>query len=298
LVADRASRSRIIFVAAVSGLIALNLVVLASAYPETMVVDSGCCGNRPLAKDFSAFYTAAWRLFYDPGHVYTPGYVNDGEFHILPQPESYKYLPSFLLIVSPFLALPYQQALTAFDVFQFLLLPLMAILIYELTKEKGLAIAVIVAAIALLLPYPDPHWGISAAYYWQWAEGQSKVLETFLLLLSFYFGKSKRPVLSGIALALSAFDPRFALISLPLFYMYNRSKFSLAFISGAAAFLLGNSMLLIPGTGAGFLAMLFSTGLTTGLYYYALIPLFTVIALTLLNLREITGSFKAHISAS
>ena len=296
--ADRASRSRIIFVAAVSGLIALNLVVLASAYPETMVVDSGCCGNRPLAKDFSAFYTAAWRLFYDPGHVYTPGYVNDGEFHILPQPESYKYLPSFLLIVSPFLALPYQQALTAFDVFQFLLLPLMAILIYELTKEKGLAIAVIVAAIALLLPYPDPHWGISAAYYWQWAEGQSKVLETFLLLLSFYFGKSKRPVLSGIALALSAFDPRFALISLPLFYMYNRSKFSLAFISGAAAFLLGNSMLLIPGTGAGFLAMLFSTGLTTGLYYYALIPLFTVIALTLLNLREITGSFKAHISAS
>jgi len=298
LVADRASRSRIIFVAAVSGLIALNLVVLASAYPETMVVDSGCCGNRPLAKDFSAFYTAAWRLFYDPGQVYTPGYVNDGEFHILPQPESYKYLPSFLLIVSPFLALPYQQALTAFDVFQFLLLPLMAILIYELTKEKGLAIAVIVAAIALLLPYPDPHWGISAAYYWQWAEGQSKVLETFLLLLSFYFGKSKRPVLSGIALALSAFDPRFALISLPLFYMYNRSKFSLAFISGAAAFLLGNSMLLIPGTGAGFLAMLFSTGLTTGLYYYALIPLFTVIALTLLNLREITGSFKAHISAS
>ena len=298
MVADRASRSRIIFVAAVSGLIALNLVVLASAYPETMVVDSGCCGNRPLAKDFSAFYTAAWRLFYDPGQVYTPGYVNDGEFHILPQPESYKYLPSFLLIVSPFLALPYQQALTAFDVFQFLLLPLMAILIYELTKEKGLAIAVIVAAIALLLPYPDPHWGISAAYYWQWAEGQSKVLETFLLLLSFYFGKSKRPVLSGIALALSAFDPRFALISLPLFYMYNRSKFSLAFISGAAAFLLGNSMLLIPGTGAGFLAMLFSTGLTTGLYYYALIPLFTVIALTLLNLREITGSFKAHISAS
>jgi len=297
-VADRASRSRIIFVAAVSCLLALNLVVLATAYPETMVIDSGCCGNRPLPKDFSAFYTGAWRLFNDPGQVYTPGFVNDGEFHILPQPEAYKYLPSFLLIVSPLLALPYQQALTAFDVFQFLLLPLIAILIYELTKEKGLAIAVIVAAIALLLPYPDPQWGLSAAYYWQWAEGQSKVLETFLLLLSFYFGKSKRPVLSGIALGMSAFDPRFALISLPLFYMYNRPKLPAAFISGAAAFLLSNSMLLIPGMGAGFLTMLFSSGLTTPLYYYALIPLFTVIALTLLNLREIVGSFKAHISVS
>jgi hypothetical protein len=274
----------------------LNLIVLAAAYPETMVIDSGCCGNRPLAKDFSAFYTAAWRLFNDPGQVYNSGYVNDGEYHVLPQPEAYKYLPSFLLLVSPFLALPYQQALTAFDVFQFLLLPLIAWLVYELTKDKGLAAAVFVAAVALLLPSPTPQWSLSVAYYWQWAEGQSKVLETFLLLLSFYLGKSQRPYLSGIVLGVSAFDPRFALVSLPLFFMYNRSSLSTAFLSGATAFLLTNAALLIPGVGSGFLITLFSSGLTTPLYYYSLIPLLTVISLTLLNLRAVVTSFKGHIS--
>ncbi len=234
MVAVWTSRSRTIFVAAVLCLIALNLVVLAAAYPETTTIDSGCCGDRLLAKDFSAFYTAAWRLIHDPGQVYTSGYVNDGEYHILPQPESYKYLPSFLLMVLPFTALSYQQALTAFDVFQFLLLPLIALLVYELTKEKGVAVAVIVAIIALLVPSPSPHWSLSATYYWQWAEGQSKVLETFLLLLGLQLGKSKRPLLSGVVFGLSAFDPRFALLALPLFFMYNRPSLWKAFGAGAA----------------------------------------------------------------
>jgi len=290
--ADRTSRSRIIFVAAVSSLIVLNLVVFAAAYPETMVIDSGCCGNRPLAKDFSAFYTAAWRLFNDPGQVYNPGYVNDGEYHVLPQPEAYKYLPSFLLIVSPFLALPYQQALTAFDVFQFLLLPLIAFLVYELTKEKGVVVAVIVSIIALLLPYPAQHWSLSVAYYWQWAEGQTKVIETFFLLLSFHLGKKNKPVLSGVALALSAFDPRFTLVAIPLFFMYNRHGLRLAVAGGLGAFLATNAALFYPAIGSGFVNMLISSGLTTPLYYYALIPLLTVLALTAANVREIVGALK------
>jgi hypothetical protein len=292
LVADRTSRSRIIFVAVVSCLLVLNLVVLAAAYPETMVIDSGCCGNRPLAKDFSAFYTAAWRLFNDPGQVYNPGYVNDGEYHVLPQPEAYKYLPSFLLLVFPLLALPYQQALTVFDVFQFLLLPLMAFLIYELTKEKGIAVAVIVAGIALLLPSPTAHWSLSVAYYWQWAEGQSKVIETFFLLLSFYLGKTGRPLLSGASLALSAFDPRFTLVAMPLFILYNRRTLRLAAASGLAVFLATNAVLFYPPIGSGFLNMLFSSGLSTPLYYYALIPLLTVLALTAANVREIVSAIK------
>lgn len=290
--ADRTSRSRIIFVAVVSCLLVLNLVVLAAAYPETMVIDSGCCGNRPLAKDFSAFYTAAWRLFNDPGQVYNPGYVNDGEYHVLPQPEAYKYLPSFLLLVFPLLALPYQQALTVFDVFQFLLLPLMAFLIYELTKEKGIAVAVIVAGIALLLPSPTAHWSLSVAYYWQWAEGQSKVIETFFLLLSFYLGKTGRPLLSGASLALSAFDPRFTLVAMPLFILYNRRTLRLAAASGLAVFLATNAVLFYPPIGSGFLNMLFSSGLSTPLYYYALIPLLTVLALTAANVREIVSAIK------
>ena len=290
--AARTSRSRIIFVAAVSCLLVLNLVVLAAAYPETMTIDSGCCGNRSLAKDFSAFYTAAWRLFNDPGQIYNPAYVNDGEYHVLPQPEAYKYLPSFLLLVSPFLALPYQQALTAFDVFKFLLLPLMAFLIYELTKEKGIAVAVIVTGIALLLPSPTPHWSLSVAYYWQWAEGQSKVVETLFLLLSFYLGKTGRPVLSGASLALSAFDPRFTLVAMPLFILYNRRTLGLAAASGLAVFLATNAVLLYPPIGSGFLEMLFSSGLSTPLYYYALIPLLTVLALTAANVREIVSVLK------
>jgi hypothetical protein len=292
---DRTSRSKVIFGVAVSFLIVMNLVVLAAAYPETMAIDSGCCGNRPLARDFSAFYIGAWRLINNPGQVYNASYVNDGEYHVLPQPEAYKYLPSFLLLATPFLSLSYQNALTAFDVFQFLLLPLIAWLIYELTKDKGITAAVVVAMIALLLPSPTPQWSLSVAYYWQWAEGQSKVLETFLLVLSFYFGKSGRPYLSGITLGISAFDPRFALVSLPLFIMYNRSKLSGAFLSGTVTLLLTNASLLIPGMGSGFLNMLFGPGLSTPLYYYALIPLLTVVALTLLNLDEVLSSLKVHI---
>ncbi|MDA4134778.1 MAG: glycosyltransferase 87 family protein [Thaumarchaeota archaeon] len=288
------SRSRTIFGAAVLCLIALNLVVLAAAYPETTTIDSGCCGDRLLAKDFSAFYTAAWRLIHDPGQVYTSGYVNDGEYHILPQPESYKYLPSFLLMVLPFTALSYQQALTAFDVFQFLLLPLIALLVYELTKEKGVAVAVIVAIIALLVPSPSPHWSLSATYYWQWGEGQSKVLETFLLLLGLQLGKSKRPLLSGVVFGLCAFDPRFAILALPLFFMYNRPSLWKAFGAGAATLLASNATLLVPGVGSGFLTMLFTSGLTTPLYWYALIPLFTIVALTIVNLREVIAAFRTR----
>ena len=206
----------------------------------------------------------------------------------------YKYLPSFLLMGLPFTALPYQQALTAFDVFQFLLLPLVALLVYELTKEKGVAVAVMVAIIALLLPSPSPHWSLSAAYYWQWGEGQSKVLDTFLLLLGLYLGKTKRPLLSGAALALGTFDPRFALLALPLFVMYNRQALRSAFGAGAATLIATNLTLLVPGLGGGFLTMLFTTGLTTPLYWYVLIPLLTIVALTVVNFRGVAAAFRTR----
>ena len=146
--------------------------------------------------------------------------------------------------------------------------------------------------IALLLPSPTPHWSLSVAYYWQWAEGQSKVVETLFLLLSFYLGKTGRPVLSGASLALSAFDPRFTLVAMPLFILYNRRTLGLAAASGLAVFLATNAVLLYPPIGSGFLEMLFSSGLSTPLYYYALIPLLTVLALTAANVREIVSVLK------
>ncbi|MGA2666258.1 MAG: hypothetical protein ABSF83_15075 [Nitrososphaerales archaeon] len=284
---------RILILAAVmAGLILLNLVTFVDAYPETKVADSGCCSDRTLAKDFSAFYVGAWRLFNDPSNVYTPGAVSDGGPAIVgPQPESYKYLPSFLFMVAPLLSVGYQQALTAFDVFQFLLLPLVALLVYRLVGEKGLAATVVVAVIALLQPSPLPHWSLSASYYWQWAEGQSKVLETFLVLLGLYLGKAGRPAASGGVLALSAFDPRFTLLALPLFATYNRARLRPAFLSLAAVSLATNAALLYPGVGSGFVTMLLSTGLTTPLYYYALIPLLTIVALTVVDAREVAAAF-------
>jgi hypothetical protein len=274
-----------------AGLILLNLITFIAAFPETQTIDSGCCGSRPLAKDFSAFYVGAWRLLNDQSNVYTAGSVNDGGPLTPPQPEGYKYLPSFLLMVVPLLALGYQQALTAFDAFQFLLLPLIALLVYRLVGEKGLAVTAVVAVIALLQPSPLPHWSLSASYYWQWAEGQPKVLETFLILASFYLGKTKRPLLSGVVLALSVFDVRFALLALPLFVMYNRASLRAAGLAFVAVSLITNAALLLPGVGSGFVTMVFSTGLSTPVYYYVLIPLLTILSITVVNVSGILAAF-------
>ena len=289
---SQAPRRKAILSVAIGCLIALNLVTFIAAYPETSVIDSGCCGNRPIQKDFSAFYTAAWRLFNDPSHVYTPGNVNDGENQTSPPPEAYKYLPSFLFMVAPFLVLGYQQALTAFDVFQFLLLPLIALLLYALVQKRGTAVTLVVAALVLVLPLPWPKWGLSVPYYWQWAEGQSKVLETFLLLVSFYWGMKRRPKLSGLAFALTAFDPRFTLLSIPLFVMYNRGDLRKASLVALASFAVSNATLVYPGVGQGFLTMVLSSGLSTPLYWYAMIPLSAIVALTVLNAREILATFR------
>ncbi|MGP8125895.1 MAG: glycosyltransferase family 87 protein [Nitrososphaerales archaeon] len=270
-------------------LIALNLVTFVQAYPETSHLDSGCCSTHVLAKDFSAYYVGAWRLFHDTSNVYSSGAISDGGPSIYPRPESFKYLPSFLLIVSPFLALSYQSALVAFDAFQFLLLPLMAIMTYRLVRSKGAAVTLIVATVVLLQPSPTLQWGLSVSYYWQWAEGQAKVLETFLLLLSFYFGAQGKPRLSGAALGLAAFDPRFALIAVPLFLVYNKPNLRRAVAGAVGMALASNFAFLFPGVAPGFVTTMLNAGITTPIYYYSYIPLLTVVCLTILNAREIAS---------
>src|ERR1700730_8262166 len=146
------SRSRILLIAGFGVLISLNLYTFSIAYPQIATLDSGCCSNYPLAKDFSAFYVGAWRLFRNPGEIYFHGYLNDGEIQILPQPEQFKYLPSFLLLVAPLLVLNYPQALVAFDIIQFLMLPLVGLLVYKLVSEKGMVLTFLVGVIAMLLP--------------------------------------------------------------------------------------------------------------------------------------------------
>ena len=167
----------------------------------------------------------------------------------------------------------------------------MAYMLYKLLESKHLAVTFAVMVIALLLPFPSPNGGLSLSYYWQWGEGQAKVFLTFLLLLSFYLGSKGRPVLSGVALALGFFDVRFGLLALPLFIMYNRKNLKTAIPSAIAALALSNILLLYPGMGAGFISMVFGSGITTPLYYYALIPFLTLMALIVVNFKELVAAF-------
>ncbi len=275
-------------------LVALNLVTFLAAYPQISNLEPACCaGGQLAARDFSAYYVGLWRLFHDPGQVYTQGFIADGEIHVFPVQEQYKYLPSFLMTISPLLLLSYQQAIVAFNVFQFLLLLPIGLLIYLLVKEKGTACTLTVGALVLLAPAPAPGWGLSIPYFWQWKEGQAKVLETFFLLLSFCLGKRSRPALSGLFFGLSCFDPRFGLIALPVFVMYNRKRLSTSGVALLVTLVLANAPLLVyPQMGIGLLEMVFTTGVLTVFYPYALIPLSAVVSLWLLNRKEMALAWR------
>ncbi|HEX7482804.1 MAG TPA: hypothetical protein VF350_05005, partial [Candidatus Bathyarchaeia archaeon] len=110
---------KIIFLIAVAVLIALNFYTFVVAYPETYTPSPGITTpGINLAKDFSAYYIGAWRLWHNPSQIYHFGALGGSEPVTPPHPEAYKYLPSFLLIVSPLLMLNYQHALLAFDIVQ------------------------------------------------------------------------------------------------------------------------------------------------------------------------------------
>jgi hypothetical protein len=287
--------TKYLFFAGVAALILLNLYTFIAAFPETYTPSSGInTSGTVLAKDFSAYYMGAWRLWNNPAHIYTLGALHDGEPVIQPYPEAYKYLPSFLVVISPFLSLGYQDSLTAFDIVQFMLLPIMAFMLYRLLGKKGMAVTFVVVSIALLLPFPTFNWGLSPSYYWQWGEGQAKVFVIFMLLLSFYLGNSGKPYLSGVALAFGFFDPRFGLLALPLYIMYNRRNLKTASFSLVASLLLSNSMLLYPDLGSNFVNMVFRSAVTTPLYYYSLIPFFTLLALIAANFKDLVTAFDYY----
>jgi hypothetical protein len=172
-----------------------------------------------------------------------------------------------------------------------MLLPLAAYFLYKLLDKKPFALVFIVLVIALLLPFPTARGLFSPSYFWQWGEGQAKVFVTFLLLLSFYFGNRNKPVLSGIFMAFGFFDPRFGLLALPLFIMYNRKNLKVAGVSALSALAVSNLMLLYPGMASNFLTMASSSALTTPMYYYSFIPFCTLLALIVVNLKELIVAF-------
>jgi hypothetical protein len=282
-------REKAILLVLAGALVLLNLSTFFVALPETSALDSGCCTNHVVAKDFSSYFTAAWQLIHNPSQIYSN--QNVSSLGIYPTPEPFKYLPSILFLIAPLTALQYHSALLWFDWLQFFLLIPIAFFIYKLQKGKNLLGTSILLIVAVLEPSPIFGWGFSATYYWQWAEGQTKVLLLFLLLLSFYLGKKKLPIISGIVFGYSFFDPRFALLSIPLFLMFNDTKKLPAIISAVASILVFNSVLLVPSIANGFLGMVFERGLSTPLYPYAFIPLLTIIVQSILNWREIYHTF-------
>ena len=133
------------------------------------------------------------------------------------------------------------------------------------------------------------------SYFMSWAEGQAKILLSFLLLLSFYFGYKGKAVLSGIAFGLGAFDPRFALLALPLFLFYSRSKFKPAIVAMIATFATFNAMALYPGVAQGFIGMLLTAGGTTPFYTPSWIPLVMIVCLVAVNAKSIVNEIRQRV---
>ena len=279
-----------LFALAVVIIVALNLYTFSVAYP-TMKGPINL-GNGDLPRDFSVYYLAAWRMLHNPSQTFTVGTLNDGEPVIYPAPTPYKYLPSFLVLITPLLSLSYYQAFWVFDVLQFALLPLIAFLLYKLLENKNPIFAFLLLIAVVLLPYPMEGRGLSVSYFMSWVEGQAKILLTFLLLVSFYLGYKGKPLLSGVVFALGAFDPRFALLGLPLFLFYNKTKLKTALPAMVVVLLSFNFIVFYPGVYQGFLGMVLGSGDTTPFYTPSYIPLIMLLSLLAVNAREILLAMK------
>jgi hypothetical protein len=83
-------------------------------------------------------------------------------------------------------------------------------------------------------------------------------------------------------------------MALPLYIMYNRRNLKAATFSLVAMLLLSNSMLLYPGLGSNFVNMVLRSAVTTPLYYYSLIPFFTLLALIIVNVKELVAAFDYY----
>ena len=284
---------KLLFTLATVILLILNFYTLSVAYP-TMTHPLNL-GRVDLPRDFSVYYIAAWRMFHNPSQIFTTGPIADGEPTIYPSLTPYKYLPSFLVLISPLVNLSYYQAFWVFDAFQFALLPFIALLLYKLLENKNPIAAFLILVAVLLLPYPMPGRGLSVSYFMSWAEGQAKIFLSFLMLLSFYFGYRSRASVSGVVFALGAFDPRFAVLALPLFLFYNKDKLRNALVALVIVLVAFNIVVFYPGTAQGFLSMVFGSGTTTPLYTPAWIPTVMLLCLIGVNAKQMINELKKRL---
>jgi len=258
--------------------------VFLSAYP---VMSKGVFDGYSFTLDFGAYYTSAWRLIHNPTQLYTTGAIS-GDYPLGLPPTDFKYLPFFSFFMLPLLAVDYVPALLTWNVFQFLLMPLMGVLLFRSLKNVNVVIIVGVLWVVLLQPLPfPPHYNISfyslytsQSYYWQWAEGQAKVFATFLIVATYYLSKSRRPYLAGLAFGLAFFDPRFPVFALPLVLLVNWGQYRRFAFAAVTTLVAGDIILLYDGLASSFLTMAETSGINTAYYQYSWIPIYTIAALT------------------
>ena len=279
-----------IFAIAVVIIILLNVYTLLLAVPT---MDKPLdLGSGVLPRDFSVYYMAGYRLLHNSPQMFSTQPLDNTGPAIYPYLTPYKYLPSFAILISPLTSLGYYQAFWIFDALQFIMLPLIAFMLYRLLENKHWAVGLAILVLVLVMPYPMAGRGLSVSYFMQWAEGQAKVLEAFLLLLSFYLGFKGKAMLSGVTFALLAFDPRYALLGLPLFLFYNKEKLksSFAFLFGTLA--LSNVVFLLPGVASGFVGIIFGSDYAEPFWTPAWIPLALILCLLVINTQAMVRHIK------
>lgn len=282
-------------------MVLLNLSIFIYAYPETFKPQA-----PTLARDFSAYYIGGWRLFHNPTQIYNPD-IQPGDYQIQPHPQPFKYTPSFLILFAPFLSLNYQNALNAFDIVQAALIFAMGFFVYKLIKDKNIFLGVTAAVIVLVDPIliaPSASYSItgffhyrmlslhvqtfSPSYYCGYLLANAHILQTVLLVGALYFGFAKKPWFSALLFAFGVFDPRVALVALPLLLWYNRASLW-KFIGGSAAFLAATNLpfFFYNGVGVSFLASVMKGSVVSQMYLYDWIPLYAVGVLSVVELATI-----------
>lgn len=265
--------------------VAINLVFYVVALPQTFKPE-----NDKYARDFSAYYIGIWRLIHNPTQVYYGGSLAS-DYQITPKVQSYKYSPSFLILLAPFSALNYQTALEVFDAIQIGLIPALAFFVYYLVKDKSLRVGGVAAIIVMIDPLPSLLMNSSGikfnvssfapSYYLAYALANAHVLQVVLLVGAIYFGYVKKPWFSALLFALGAFDPRAAIVAFPLLVWYNRQKIAQFFVGAVAFFAAMNlPFFFYYGVGSSFLKTDFDGRIVSQLYQYDWIPLYAMLALT------------------
>ncbi len=276
---------------------ALNFISFCIAYPQITKPESAT-----LARDFSAYYTGAYRLLHNPTKIYVDG-VQLGDYPILPQPQPFKYAPSSLILFAPFLTLNYLNALTVFDVLQLALIPALALFVYKLVKEKNIFLGAIVATIILIQPLPTPSvnyppsplinfWifninsqSFSQSYFCGYVYVNAHILQAVLLIGALYFGFVRKPWLSALFFAFGLLDPRAAIIAIPLLLWYNRQEIR-KFVTGTIIFVLATTLpfFFYYNIGLTFLHMALRGNIISQWYAYDFIPIYGVAALTIVEI--------------